>query len=381
MRHVALLLVALSGALLAATWIGYPAWLRLRARSRPRGLPGGAHAWWPSVTIVTVVRNAETSVRDLLQNLLALAYPADLRRIIVVSDGSTDFTDAVAATFEHRGVSVLRLLRPHGEDAERFARNWVDSEVVVLVDPATRFKSSALAALVAPCADPTVGVAYGREVDPDAGAADPRGSQFRRYEEELRELETRVFGTVSARGAAYAVRTPLYRWVPAGPSPDFGRVLAARENGRRAVYVRDAEYAVLRPHSVRADYARTVRAVARDVATLLLRPHLLNPRRYGAFAWMLLGHKLARWFSPWAALAAVAGLLVLAPTTGWARIVLVGAVSADLVSALSYLFPVPALRSVAGLPGRLTASAVALAHASVVALAAPGMRPARRGLH
>lgn len=182
MRVAGMLLIVWSAVVLLATWLVYPAWLRVRARGQRMPHRSGPHAWWPSVTIVVTVRNAERSLHALLQNLVALAYPADRRRILVVSDGSTDFTDAIARLMEHRGVELLRITKPVGSArALNIARKYVRSDVVVVVDPEARLAPAALAALVAPFADPTVGVTFGHEVAAPAGAQ-ARETPYRSYE-------------------------------------------------------------------------------------------------------------------------------------------------------------------------------------------------------
>lgn len=379
MREVAMLLVAIAGAVLAATWLGYPLWLGLRAETNPRGPRRAPHPKWPSVTIVVVVRNAEASLRDLLYNVLAMAYPPDRRRVLVVSDGSDDFTDAVARSLTHRGVELLRMMQPGGRVAvENVVRRFVESDLVVFVNPAATFAPWALASLVEPFADPTVGVAFGREiVNTASGLTPPREPPYRRYEEWLRRHETAVFGTVSARGVLYAVRGSIFRIAdPAWGSPDFALALAARECGCRAVYVRNALGVLGRGAAPGSEYMRKVRAVAQDVATLLLKPYLLNPLAYGEFALALMGHKLGRWLTPWALLAGVAGLVMLAPSEPWAAWTVAGLVAADLVAAVAVLLRGrTALARAAALPGRLTASAFAIMHAC---LRAPFELPAMR---
>jgi hypothetical protein len=379
MVEIAELLAAVSAGVLGLTWLGYPLWLWARAEARPRLLPQRMRAGRPSVTLLVVVRNAEARLRELLHNLLALAYPAERRRILVVSDGSDDFTDAVAGSLAHRGVELLRIVNPVGHPrAERIAQHYLESDVVVVVRPEVRLASSALAALVAPFVDPTVGVAFGQEVT-TAGSArgdDGRATPYRRFEAWLRDLETRVFGTVSARGSLYAVRGSIYRaseltWT----SPDFTLALEARECGCRSVYVPEARFTVWRDGSPGGVYARVVRAVAQEVAALAARPHLLNPLRYGAFAWMLLGHKVGRWLTPWALLAGLASLLGLAPTTTWAAGLVAALAAVELASALACLTPArTALARAAALPGRLTAAAVAIAHAGLKAVRAAALR-------
>ncbi len=374
MTSLLILLSAAFWAILALTWIGYPVWLHVRARTSPRGPLGGAHVRWPTVTIVVVVRNAEATLRPLLLNLLALAYPKDLRRILVVSNASTDFTDAIAGLFADQGVELLKVLPPRRQAAmaENLARRYVASDLVVVLRPDARLRPSALAALAAPFADPTVGVAYGREVSAELTEQGARihRSLYGRYEAWLRDRETDVFGTVSARASLYAMRGELFRIpVSAQLSPDFAPILTARERGYRAVYAPDAECIVMRERSLRGHYWRTVRAVARDVATVFSMPHLLDPRRYGEFAWFLLGHKLGRWLTPWALAGGVVGMVMLASTDTLERVGLVLGLALGLDAALVWSLPArTALARLAAFPGRVAATAVANAHALVMAL-------------
>jgi len=381
-----ILLCAVCWAVLGLTWLGYPLWLGARARIRPRAAIGGGHVRWPTVSIVVVVHNAEGTLRELLESLLALAYPQDLRRIVVVSNASTDFTDALAALYADRGVALLQVMPPRRQAAvaENLARRYVDSDLVVVVRPGARPRPSALMALATPFADPTVGVAFAREVSAEwtvRGARIQR-SLFGRYEAWIRDRETSVFGTVSARASLYAVRGELFRFpVSATLSPDFAPILTARERGFRAVYAPEAECVVMRGHSFRGDYRRRVQAVARDVATLGAKPHLLDPRRYGAFAVALLGHKLGRWLTPWALAGGVVGVLALLSGEALARLALVMSVALAGDALVAWRAPQTAVGRLAALPGRVAASVVVIAHASVMALGAGpqlGFEPARR---
>jgi hypothetical protein len=186
----------------------------------------------------------------------------------------------------------------------------------------------------------------------------------------MRERETRVFGTASARGSLYAVRGPLYRApVPGGLSPDLAEALTAREHGYRAVYAPDAACIVARDRSPREDYVNTMHAVKREVVTVFNKRHLLNPRRYGAFAWILLGHKLGRWLSPWALLGAAAGLLLLAPAQPMALYALVGLGGLGLLGVAAWLTPGRGwVGRVAAIPGHVAAIGIAFAHACVSAM-------------
>ena len=78
----------------------------------------------------------------------------------------------------------------------------------------------------------------------------------------------------------------------------------ARLPRRRTVFqvlsisVHEAVCFVSRTPSLRDEYRRKVRTMTRGLETLFYKRQLLNPFRYGWFAWMLFSHKLCRWLVP-----------------------------------------------------------------------------------
>ena len=378
------LFLLLSVAILVGTWLGYPLWLRVRTRRRPAPRPRMlSHDWWPSVTIVVVVHNAEATLRSLLDNLLATIYRGDRRRILVVSDASTDLTDTIARLYQHRGVELLRIMRRRGyASALNYARKQVRDDIVVVMDADARVAQASLTALVAPFADESVGVTFGHELAIEAVGSrrGRRESPYTRYERLLRERESRLFGTVSARDTFYAMRGELFTIaVPVCCGGDFISVMRAAEYGYRALHVASARYVLTRPRSLRRHYARVVLAVSRDVVTLMREPRMLSAARYGDFARMLLGHKVGRWLTPWAMVGGFAGLVLLAPSSPLARVFLgIYLVIAAVAAVLAFLPARTRMLRRLALPGQVAATAVAIGHASLRALRA--RTAVRRGL-
>jgi len=85
------------------------------------------------------------------------------------------------------------------------------------------------------------------------------------------------------------------------------------------VSVRQAVCFVPRIASLRREYRRKVRTIARGWRTLYFKSGLLDPRRYGAFSWVLASHKICRWLVPHAGVLALAALAWLGRDAGWAR--------------------------------------------------------------
>ncbi len=74
------------------------------------------------------------------------------------------------------------------------------------------------------------------------------------------------------------------------------------------------------------EYQRKVRTVLRGIAVLMRSLPMLNPFRYGIFAWQLFSHKLCRWLVPFAMIGALVSNLVLATQFSLYRGLLLGQV-------------------------------------------------------
>jgi len=293
----ALILVPI--ALFGYAYLGYPALLALAVRGRRDGPGAGAHPEWPTLTITVPCYNEERAIGQTIERILALDYPADRRQVLVISDASTDGTDDIVRSFADRGVELLRLPRRGGKTAaENAAAAHLRGEIVVNTDATIRILPGALRALVAVFQDPTIGVASGRDVSVgDLESARNQGeSGYVGYEMWVRSLETRLGSIVGASGCFFASRRELYDGAfPEALSRDFASCLLAREAGYRSVSVDAACALVPRASSLRAEYRRKVRTMARGLGTLHYKRHLLNPFRFGAFSLMLFSHKLCRW--------------------------------------------------------------------------------------
>src|SRR2546429_4531170 len=111
MRGVCLWALCGVGGFVFYPYRGYPLLLMIRAAVRRRPPPVAPLTEWPRISILLPAYNEEAVIRDTLENLLRLDYPAERRQILVVSDASTDRTDAIVGEYASRGVELLRL--PH----------------------------------------------------------------------------------------------------------------------------------------------------------------------------------------------------------------------------------------------------------------------------
>ena len=343
MKTFALILAALPLVVVFYAFAGYPLLLTLAARVRRREFVSAPPAELPLVSISLPVYNEEAQIRDVLNSLLAIDYPRELLQIVVVSDASSDATDDIVREYAWRGVEFLRLPGRSGKTAaENAAAAILRGEIVVNTDASIRIRPDAVRKLVAQFMDPTVGVASGRDISVGGLADDANVGEagYVNYEMRVRKLETAVGGIIGASGCFYAVRTHLHRQpLPEHLSRDFASALIAREHGYRAVSVDDALCLVPRTHSLHREFRRKVRTMSRGMETLIHKRHLLNPFRFGTFAWMLFSHKVCRWGTPVAGVIGLIGLALLSVHAVWARALLAVIALGGVLALIGWYWP------------------------------------------
>jgi cellulose synthase/poly-beta-1,6-N-acetylglucosamine synthase-like glycosyltransferase len=379
-------MLALAGGFCLYTYLGYAAILKLLSLLPRTRRARRASSGWPRISIALPVYNEAGVIAGTLERILALDYPADRRQILVVSDASSDRTDEIVSGYAARGVELLRLPRREGKTAaENAAGPHLTGEIIVNTDASVRIDPAAVRHLVAAFADPSVGLASGRDVSVAnlETAANVGEQAYVGYEMWVRDLETKVHGIVGASGCLYAIRAGLHMGhVPDALSRDFAAALTTREHGLRAVSVADAICFVPRSASLRQEYRRKVRTITRGLGTLAYKRALLNPLRSGTFAWMLFSHKVCRWLVPWALLVVLAALGLQASASGWARAALAAGGALGVLAGIGWLWPegVPLPRLLA-LPVYVVAGNVAVLHAWLRVLTgrlAPVWEPTRR---
>lgn len=125
-------------------------------RHRARALPYPP----PGVSVIVPAYNEAAGIAATVRSLVASHYPGDLE-VIVVDDGSSDDTAAIASGLRLGNVRVIR--QPNGGKPSALNRGLAAArhEICVLVDADTIFRPDALARVVARFSDPDVGAVSG----------------------------------------------------------------------------------------------------------------------------------------------------------------------------------------------------------------------------
>lgn len=113
----------------------------------------------PRISVIVPAYNASRTIRACLESLLAQSYPRDRYEIIVVENGSTDDTGAVAAAFP---VRLYHSARWGPAPARNLGISLSRAEIIAFTDSDCVAHPDWLRELAQAYADPAVGAAGGR---------------------------------------------------------------------------------------------------------------------------------------------------------------------------------------------------------------------------
>jgi cellulose synthase/poly-beta-1,6-N-acetylglucosamine synthase-like glycosyltransferase len=288
------------------TYAGYPVWLWLRSRWQPRPVQSGMNL--PFASIVMVVRNEEKVLQRKLDNLLSLDYPEEAVELVVVSDGSTDGTEAILREYARnsRVHAVLNQLSRGKVSGLNDALELAHGEIVVFTDVRQMLESGSLRVLMGDFADSQVGCVSGELMlgDPDAGEKNRGMGLYWKIEKTIRELESASGSVVGATGAFYGVRRELLKPIPPETLLDDVYIpMQVVRAGKRVVFEPKARAWDVADQGTEREFARKVRTLSGNYQLLQLQPWLLsggNPIRFE-----FVSHKILRLVVPFALVAAL----------------------------------------------------------------------------
>ena len=308
------LALAGTGVILAYAWGIYPFVLmviasKMKGASINTSASSKNGAASRSVSIIFSAHNEESCIAKRLDNLLILSGHPDEFSIHVGVDGSTDRTVAIAGEYslkhqnihvhefkERSGkVAVLKeLVKQSDGNAQKSEYKSQTADILVFTDANTRFREDALARLLAPFSDESVGGVCGRLI---FTGGESEGSYWQ-WETRLKMAESALDSCLGANGAIYAIRRELFWSELSGNTvvDDFVIGMKVREQGYRMIYEPEAVAEEESPET-RHEWRRRVRIGSGDFQALGFCRRCLSPR-FGRFAWMFWSHKVLRWFTP-----------------------------------------------------------------------------------
>jgi biofilm PGA synthesis N-glycosyltransferase PgaC len=293
-------------ALIGYSYMAYPAWLWLRSRWSPRPVRRGSAL--PTVSAVMVVRNEEAVIDQKIENLLALDYPQDKLEVVVVSDGSTDRTNALLAGHEQDSrVRILVKAESQGKaNGLNDAKQLATGEVLLFTDARQYLEPHALRLLIENFADRKVGAASGELMlgDPISGETGKGMGLYWRMEKKIREWESASGSVVGATGAIYCARRNSLDAAPLPQGTILDDVLLPMQivrQGYRVIFDSRAHAWDSPDLGDGREFSRKVRTLSGNYQLLQLAPWLLGAKNTIRFEFI--SHKLSRLVVPFALLA------------------------------------------------------------------------------
>jgi len=255
----------------------------------------------PTVSIIVCAYNEAKSILHKIENCLALDYKHEKLEIIIVSDGSTDGTDAILKAYRHPLVRIIIMQQRVGKSAcQNRAAQEARNDILFFTDATTMHPPEALRVLLKGFSDPTVGCVTGRPVFKRDNSMTSHGLGVReKYELYLRKKLSETQTLFGAQDCMYVI--PRNIFVPTRPDLDSGFVgpLQLLEKGYRTVYAFDAlAFIERRPPTLSDEFARRSRMILRGLRGLIHMRQLINHLRYGFTAVALVSSRLLRWLSP-----------------------------------------------------------------------------------
>jgi cellulose synthase/poly-beta-1,6-N-acetylglucosamine synthase-like glycosyltransferase len=256
-----------------------------------------------SVSFLLPVHNEESNLARRLEELTGLMRASDIKgEILVISDGSTDNSVAIARQFADRGVRVIEMTGKQGKAAALSAGAMAATcDLLIFADARQRWAEDALSRLVENFADPSIGAVSGDLVLETGSGVLAGVGLYWRFEKWLRKQESRLGSQVGVTGAISAVRRPLFHPIPSGTLLDdvFWPMHVVLQ-GYRVVHDERARAFDRLPDKTGDEFRRKVRTLAGNFQLLMRLPTtVLLPWRNRVW-WQLISHKLLRLVVPWA---------------------------------------------------------------------------------
>lgn len=307
--------------LLFYIYFGYPLAVKAVAMFKPNPVATNDD-YLPTVSILIAAYNEAKDIEATLRNKLALDYPPEKLEVLVISDESEDGTDGIVEAVAASAQIPVRLFRQVPRQGKTAGLNTLvpraNGDILLFSDANSQWDTQAVRKLCRNFADSLVGYVTGKMVyvHADGSMVGDGCSAYMKYENWLRDQETRIGSIVGVDGGIDAMRKELYQPLRADQLPDFVQPLKVMDQGYRVVYEPEALLKEEALSDGSSEFSMRVRVSLRALWALKDMKHLMNPARDPIFAWQLISHKMLRYaaFVPMITLAIAT--LLLAPTGG-----------------------------------------------------------------
>ncbi len=244
--------------------------------------------------------NEERVIKQKIDNILSLNYPAELISVWVGSDCSTDATERIVRDYKDPRVHLWVAPRRGGKtEVLNGLAPLIEADVIVFTDANTIHRPDSLSMIIRNFADPSVGGVAGHIEHIRQGEEDMGEGLYRSFESKQKFFEGLLHSSISAFGGFYAIRKELFRPIPPNSysNDDVLIPMNVIRQGFRVVFEPEAVSEEETTGSIRSEFSRRIRIGAGNFqAFFRLLDFVALWRGWPSFC--LISHKFSRWFSP-----------------------------------------------------------------------------------
>lgn len=308
--------------LVAYTYLGYfvVLWFCCRVFKRKADSYTANPDDFPEITIVIAAHNEELFVKKKIENTLALNYPPQKVTQLWVDDGSEDQT----LNLLENNSQIKLIVNPErigkSESLNR-AMQQVSTPITLFTDANTFLSPNSALDLVKHFTNRRIGCVAGQKRvvwNTNNTPASKGEGVYWQYESAIKQVESCTGSTLSGTGELYAIRTELYKPLPANTILDDFEICAnIIKQGFAVKYENRAIATELGSPSIAEEKKRKVRIAAGCFQSLKRHLHLLNPIKNPEIAFKFFSHKILRWVvvPPSVIILPVLNLLILLAST------------------------------------------------------------------
>jgi cellulose synthase/poly-beta-1,6-N-acetylglucosamine synthase-like glycosyltransferase len=252
----------------------------------------------PEVTLMICAFNEADVIEEKMKNIRELNYPQDKLCVMWVTDGSTDDSNKLLASYpevklvyspERKGKAVAMQ---HGLRKNK-------SEYVIFTDANTMLNADAIREIVRQFMRPNVSCVSGeKRVKPrKSGQATAEGEGlYWKYESKLKQWDSDLYSAMGAAGELFAVRMSHYREAPGNALlDDFMMSMLILKDGHRIAYTKNAYATEYGSANTEEESKRKRRIAAGGLQSIWWLRSLMNPFAYPKVAFQFISHRVLRW--------------------------------------------------------------------------------------
>jgi cellulose synthase/poly-beta-1,6-N-acetylglucosamine synthase-like glycosyltransferase len=252
----------------------------------------------PDVTLMICAYNEEDIVREKMENIRQIDYPADKFCVMWVTDGSNDGSNDLLKQYPE----VTLVYSPERKGKAMAMQHGLKvnkAEYVVFTDANTMLNANAIREIVRQFMKPNVSCVSGEKRvaarTNDQIAAEGEGLYWK-YESTLKQWDSDLYSAMGAAGELFAVKMSDYREAPTNALlDDFMMSMLIVKDGHRIAYTSEAYAMEYGSADLHEESKRKRRIAAGGLQSSWWLRNMMNPFRRFIVAFQFVSHRVLRW--------------------------------------------------------------------------------------